>query len=90
MHAAIMEFLQKQGLTDLTDHDAFFDLFYGEDVEAGPIHELLLQGMSYDEMAKARFVSRETIKTHVKSVFRKLGASSQVELLARLRPSTRD
>jgi type I restriction enzyme R subunit len=31
-HAAIMEFLQKQGLTDLTDHDAFFDLFYDEDL----------------------------------------------------------
>jgi type I restriction enzyme, R subunit len=26
------EFLQKQGLTDLTDHDAFFDLFYDEDL----------------------------------------------------------
>jgi type I restriction enzyme R subunit len=31
-HAAIMEFLKKHGLTDLTDHDAFFDLFYDEDV----------------------------------------------------------
>jgi len=29
---AIMEFLKKQGLTDLTDHDAFFDLFYDEDL----------------------------------------------------------
>jgi len=29
---AIMELLQKQGLTDLTDHDAFFDLFYDEDL----------------------------------------------------------
>jgi type I restriction enzyme R subunit len=31
-HAAIMEMLKKHGLTDLTDHDAFFDLFYDEDV----------------------------------------------------------
>ena len=31
-HAAIMEFLKKHGLTDLTDHDAFFDLFYDEDL----------------------------------------------------------
>lgn len=31
-HDAIMEFLKKQGLTDLTDHDAFFDLFYDEDL----------------------------------------------------------
>jgi type I restriction enzyme R subunit len=29
---AIIEFLKKQGLTDLTDHDAFFDLFYDEDL----------------------------------------------------------
>src|SRR5208283_4274950 len=29
-HAAIMELLKKHGLTDLTDHDAFFDLFYDE------------------------------------------------------------
>jgi type I restriction enzyme R subunit len=31
-HAAILEFLKKHGLTDLTDHDAFFDLFYDEDI----------------------------------------------------------
>jgi type I restriction enzyme R subunit len=31
-HAAIMELLKKHGLTDLNDHDAFFDLFYDEDL----------------------------------------------------------
>lgn len=31
-HAAIMDLLNKHGLTDLTDHDAFFDLFYDEDI----------------------------------------------------------
>ena len=31
-HAAIMDLLKKHGLTDLTDHDAFFDLFYDEDL----------------------------------------------------------
>ena len=31
-HAAIMDFLKTHGLTDLTDHDAFFDLFYDEDL----------------------------------------------------------
>ena len=29
-HAAIMDFLKTHGLADLTDHDAFFDLFYDE------------------------------------------------------------
>lgn len=31
-HAAITEFLTQHGLTDLADHDAFFDVFYDEDV----------------------------------------------------------
>jgi type I restriction enzyme R subunit len=31
-HAAVMDLLKKHGLTDLTDHDAFFDLFYEEDL----------------------------------------------------------
>jgi len=31
-HRAIMELLKKHGLSDLTDHDAFFDLFYDEDL----------------------------------------------------------
>ena len=31
-HAAIMDLLKKQGLSNLTDHDAFFDIFYDEDL----------------------------------------------------------
>ena len=31
-HRAVMDLLKKRGLTNLTDHDAFFDLFYDEDV----------------------------------------------------------
>ena len=31
-HAAILDFLKDHGLTDLADHDAFFDLFYDEDL----------------------------------------------------------
>ncbi len=31
-HAEIMALLKEHGLTDLTDHDAFFDLFYDEDL----------------------------------------------------------
>ncbi len=31
-HAAIMELLKKHRLVDLTDHDAFFDVFYDEDL----------------------------------------------------------
>ncbi len=31
-HAAIMSLLKKHGLSDLADHDAFFDVFYDEDL----------------------------------------------------------
>lgn len=31
-HAEIMAFLKGHGLTDMTDHDAFFDVFYDEDL----------------------------------------------------------
>lgn len=31
-HKAIIGFLKKNGITDLVDHDAFFDLFYDEDI----------------------------------------------------------
>jgi type I restriction enzyme R subunit len=31
-HAAVLEFLRGHGLTDLADHDAYFDLFYEEDI----------------------------------------------------------
>jgi type I restriction enzyme R subunit len=31
-HREIMEFLNKHGLTDITDSDAFFDLFYDEEI----------------------------------------------------------
>jgi len=31
-HADVMDLLKKHGLTDLSDHDAFFDIFYDEDL----------------------------------------------------------
>ena len=31
-HAAVMELLQKHGLADMSDHDAFYDVFYDEDL----------------------------------------------------------
>jgi type I restriction enzyme R subunit len=31
-HAAVMALLQQHGLTNLTDHDAFYDVFYDEDL----------------------------------------------------------
>ena len=31
-HAAVMALLQKHGLTDMSDHDAFYDVFYDEEL----------------------------------------------------------
>jgi len=31
-YKAVMALLEKFGLTDMNDHDAFFDLFYDEDI----------------------------------------------------------
>ena len=31
-HAAVIALLQNQGLTDMSDHDAFYDVFYDEDL----------------------------------------------------------
>ena len=44
IHREIMEFLKKYGLTDITDSDAFFDLFYDEDIRFEYI--LLFQKMT--------------------------------------------
>jgi DNA-binding CsgD family transcriptional regulator len=67
---------------------------YGSEVEAGreaykltkserEVYELLKLGKSNDDIARERFVSIETVRTHVKSLFRKFGVSSRVELLVR-------
>lgn len=34
-HAAVLAFLASHGLTDLADHDAFFDVFYDEELRFG-------------------------------------------------------
>ena len=44
VHREIMEFLKKYGLNDITDSDAFFDLFYDEDIRFEYI--LLFQKMT--------------------------------------------
>jgi DNA-binding CsgD family transcriptional regulator len=49
------------------------------------VHELLKKGLRYEEIAKERFVSIETVRTHVRALFRKLGVSSRIELIAKAR-----
>src|SRR5260370_33650658 len=56
-HAAIMEFLKKHGMTDLTDHDAFFDLFYDEDLR----FEFMSQFKEFTKHLNVLFPAEEAI-----------------------------
>jgi type I restriction enzyme, R subunit len=57
-HAAIMEFLKREGLTDLTDHDAFFDLFYDEDLR----FEFMSLFRKFTKCLNVVFPSREVLE----------------------------
>jgi type I restriction enzyme R subunit len=54
---AIMEFLNKHGLTDLTDHDAFFDLFYDEDLR----FEFMTLFQTYTRCLNVVFPAKEAL-----------------------------
>ena len=41
------------------------------------------RGLNNEELGKALGVSRETVKSHLKSVFHKLGVSNRAEAVAR-------
>jgi type I restriction enzyme R subunit len=57
-HAAIFDFLRKHGLTNLTDHDAFFDLFYDEDLR----FEFMLAFKRLTKCLNVVFPSRRALK----------------------------
>ena len=63
---------------------ALFD-FHGLTPTVMRVAERLGRGETVDEVAFAHGVSRETVRTQVKSVYAKLGVSRQVELLRLLR-----
>lgn len=43
---------------------------------------LVKEGLTNPQIAQRLFVSAQTVKTHMKNVFRKLGVSSRAELAA--------
>jgi type I restriction enzyme R subunit len=57
-HDAIIEFLKKHGLTDLTDHDAFFDLFYDEDLR----FEFMTLFRAYTRCLNVVFPAKEVLE----------------------------
>jgi len=56
-HRAIVEMLAKHGLTDLTDVDAFFDLFYDEDIR----FEFILAFKQFTRSLNLVFPAKEAI-----------------------------
>jgi DNA-binding CsgD family transcriptional regulator len=48
---------------------------------------LLLEGLRVSSIARRLYLSPQTVRNHLKSIFRKLGAHSQAELLEGLRPA---
>lgn len=45
------------------------------------IFEVLLKGLSYKEIADQHFISVNTVKTHTKNIYLKLGIKNRIELL---------
>jgi DNA-binding CsgD family transcriptional regulator len=45
------------------------------------IFDVLLKGMSYKAIADQHFISINTVKTHAKKIYSKLGIKNRVELL---------
>lgn len=69
-----------------------FDLAASERLteREGEITALLLTGKTYRKIAEELFVSENTVKTHVKNIYAKVGVQSRTELMALLleiRPS---
>ena len=54
---AIINFLNQHGLTDLTDHDAFFDLFYDEDIR----FEFMMLFRAYTRCLNVVFPAKEAL-----------------------------
>jgi DNA-binding CsgD family transcriptional regulator len=50
---------------------------------------LVLEGLSYAQIANALFVTRSTVGFHLSNVYAKTGTSSRHELAQLLRPSRR-
>lgn len=48
------------------------------------ILELLMEGLSYKEIAAACFISPETMNSHIKNIYQKLNVHSRAQIAARL------
>ncbi|MDC7226778.1 MAG: helix-turn-helix transcriptional regulator [Spirochaetales bacterium] len=51
----------------------------------GEIVRLLIEGRSNNEISESLFISQNTVKTHVRNIYRKAGVSNRLQLLAKIR-----
>ncbi len=65
----------------MVDRPSIVEALSGRELEVG---RLLARGLANDEIAAALFVSRNTVKTHLKNLYGKLGVRSRTEAVARL------
>lgn len=72
-HAAIMGLLRQHGLTDLTDHDAFFDVFYDEDLR----FDYMMAFKKFTKCLNLVFPAKEAL-----DYMRDYGALSEVNVMA--------
>jgi DNA-binding CsgD family transcriptional regulator len=74
-------------LSDLTDEEklevALQARFHLSRRELDVIH-YLIRGLSEDEIGEKLYISRQTVHTHIKNIYRKLGAKSRIELSRRV------
>jgi DNA-binding CsgD family transcriptional regulator len=76
-------------LTDLTENNQKFETlvkakFNLSQREMDVIY-CLLHGMNEEEIAKNLFISKLTVHTHIKNIYKKLGAKSRIELYQKIR-----
>ena len=57
---------------------------YGLTAREVEVTRLIARGLSTDEIASSLFLSRHTIRDHLKAIFEKVGVSSRGELTSRL------
>jgi DNA-binding CsgD family transcriptional regulator len=57
---------------------------YGLSEREAEVTRLLVRGLSVDEIARSLYISRHTVKDHVKAIYTKVGVTNRSELTAHL------
>jgi DNA-binding NarL/FixJ family response regulator len=76
----VLEYFQKKNTVNLPEE-------YNLTKREQEILELLMEGFTYKEIAAKCFISVQTLNTHVKHTYQKLGVHSRAEISAKFRSS---